>query len=525
MASLQRMAVDAMHGVSTMHNFNTMKISTMKRLFLFVSSLLLSAGLYAQKDIQQLILNTPSDYHYIDFKNYPRRDISLPIGVFDSGTGGLTVFDAIVRFDEYNNKNGAKGADGARDFSSEDFIYLADQANMPYGNYSSVGKTDFLKELILKDAQFLLGQKYYQNTTLASDKKPIKALVIACNTATAYGKEYIEALLKAAQSDLKVIGVIDAGARGALELFDKTENGTIGVFATAGTVASGGYKRAIERYSKELGYQGEIQVFSQGGVGLAEAIDEELNFIDKKATTVRPNYRGPNVKAEASLQIDRQLLKIYNFDFAGYKMLCDAKKVDDCGDLQINSAENYVRYHLVSLLEQMLRSPKAEPMKALILGCTHYPYMTQTIRQVLGELRNYKEKGKYRYRKLLAKEVNLVDPSVNTARELYAYLQAEKLNNPAGSLLNSEFYISVPNTRLPGVGLEPDGTRFTYEYKYGRQLGEGVQYTLTAPFSRQNIPASIAERLNQQIPEVYKLIQQFEQQSPKTKFLRPDERL
>lgn len=480
---------------------------------------------HAQKDIKNLILNSPSDYHYIDFKNYPRKDISLPIGVFDSGTGGLTVFDAIVRFDEYNNKTGAKGADGVKDFTTEDFIYLADQANMPYGNYSSVGKTDFLKELILKDAQFLLGNKYYQNTSMATDKKPIKALVIACNTATAYGKEYIEEMLKEAHSDLKVIGVIDAGARGALELFKKDENGTIGVFATAGTVASGGYKRAIERYSKTLRYAGKIQVFSQGGVGLAEAIDEELNFIDKKATAVRPIYRGPNVKAEASLQIDRQLMKIYNFDFNDYKMLCDAKKVDDCGDLQINSAENYVRYHLVTLLEQMLRNPEVEPMKALILGCTHYPYMTQTIQQVLGELRNYKEKGKFRYRKLLAKEVTLVDPSVNTARELYTYLQAEKLYNTQGSLFNSEFFISVPNTSLPGVGLEPDGTRFTYDYKYSRHPNQGLQYTLTAPFSRQNIPTSIAERLSQQIPEVYKLIQRFEQESTKTRFLRPDERL
>jgi glutamate racemase len=310
-----------------------------------------------------------------------------------------------------------------------------------------------------------------------------------------------------------------------LELFKKDENGTIGVFATAGTVASGGYKRAIERYKKELGYSGNIQVFSQGGVGLAEAIDEELKYIDKKATTVRPTYRGPNVKTEASLQIDRQLMKIYNFDFNAYKMLCDAKRVDDCGDLQINSAENYVRYHLVTLLEQMLRNPEVEPMKAMILGCTHYPYMTQTIQQVLGELREYKEKGKYRYRRLLAKDITLVDPSVNTARELYAHLQAEKLTNSAGSLQNSEFFISVPNTSLPGVGLEPDGTRFTYDYKYGRQVGQGLQYTLTAPFSRQNIPASIAERLNLQIPEVFKLIQVFEKQSPKTRFLRSDERL
>ena len=62
---------------------------------------------------------------------------SQPIGIFDSGTGGLTVFDAIVNFDKYNNKtrNFTSNGDSIRDFNQESFIYLADQANMPYGNY------------------------------------------------------------------------------------------------------------------------------------------------------------------------------------------------------------------------------------------------------------------------------------------------------------------------------------------------------------------------------------------------------
>lgn len=61
---------------------------------------------------------------------------SLPIGVFDSGTGGLTVLEAMLSLDAFNNETGAPGPDGKPDFSREYFQYLADQANMPYGNYA-----------------------------------------------------------------------------------------------------------------------------------------------------------------------------------------------------------------------------------------------------------------------------------------------------------------------------------------------------------------------------------------------------
>jgi hypothetical protein len=56
---------------------------------------------------------------------------SLPIGVFDSGTGGLTVLEAILTLDAFNNRTGQPGADGIPDFKGEHFQYLADQANMP----------------------------------------------------------------------------------------------------------------------------------------------------------------------------------------------------------------------------------------------------------------------------------------------------------------------------------------------------------------------------------------------------------
>jgi len=483
--------------------------------------------LIAQKvAISDVITRDSSSFFYIDFKSYPKIN-TLPIGIFDSGTGGLTVLNAIVKYDQHNNNKTRKdGKDGIPDFKTEDLIYLADQANMPYGNYSSVGKTDLLKEHILKDAQFLLGNNYYSNqsSVYQTNKKNVKVLVIACNTATAYGKEYIEELLKKGGSDIKVIGVIDAGAKGALETFRKDEAGTIGIFATAGTVASNGYINALMRLQQEMSYNGQIKLVSQGGVGLAEAIDEEVAFIDRKAKQPRNEYKGPNINVE-KINIDKTLLDIYHFDFKDFKMLCDAQKVDDCGQLQINSPDNYVRYHLVTLLEKMRQSTNTLPMKTLILGCTHYPFMTEVIHKVLSELRNIKTDGRYRYKHLLAKKVSLIDPATNTAKELYEYLKVAQIQNKKGNLSNSEFYISVPNVENTKVKTEAQGSRLTYDYKYGRVAGEIQEYVRIVPFSKITIPTDVSDRLKIQIPATFKLIQTFDKNNTKTIFLKDSEKL
>ena len=162
--------------------------------------------------------------------------------------------DAIVNYDGFNNQKEINNPDGILDFEKEFFIYLADQANMPYGNYPSLGKTDLLKEHIFKDVQFLLSNKYYQSPgdkKFKTDKLPVKAIVIACNTATAYGMEDIEAFLKKAELDIKVIGVINAGVEGAFENISKDENCSIGVMATEGTVLSNGYLNTINDYQSE----------------------------------------------------------------------------------------------------------------------------------------------------------------------------------------------------------------------------------------------------------------------------------
>jgi glutamate racemase len=476
--------------------------------------------------IEKAMLTDKDNFYHINFEKYPQARKTLPVGVFDSGTGGLTILNALLAFDDFNNETGALGGDGVPDFSKEKFIYLADQANMPYGNYYSQNKSGLLIEHILKDGQFLLSDKYYQHNRSASfkaDKEPVKVIVVACNTATAYGKEHLESFVQRSGANIRIIGVIDAGARGALEVFAKEESGSIGVLATVGTIASKGYKRTLLDLKDELGYTGNIMIFNRGGYGLAEAVDEEKEFIDRKAGAPRANYKGPSWQ-HPDYNIDKALLDVYNFNFSQNQILCDSKNPGECEILQLNAAENYVRYHLVSLMEQMRKAPGAQPLKALLLGCTHYPYLTKEIRTVLGELYNYRKDGAYVYRHLMTDSIKLIDPAVNVAKELYTLMKGQDLFNAAGSADSSEFYISMPNLTNPNVITDSLG-RFTYEYKYGRNEGEVQEYVKMVPFSRQNIPQETLERLSKMIPETYSRITLFNHHNPKTSFLLPQERI
>ena len=477
-------------------------------------------------DIVNTIINDSDSFYHIDFSTYPETDTSLPIGVFDSGTGGLTVLKAIVNYDQNQNSTYQLGSDGELDFNKESFIYLGDQANMPYGNYSKENKVDLLKEHIIKDVQFLMSNKYYSDvndSSVNTDKKLVKLLVIACNTATAYGKDYIEEFVKKANLDIKVIGVIDAGVRGVLETMEKDENGIIGVLATAGTVASKGYHNTILKFKDQLGYKGNIEVFSQGGIGIAEAVDEDANYFNKNLRKPRQDYKGPGL--EGDVKIDKTLFDIYNFDFDNSKMLCDTEKADDCSILQINDAENYVRYHVVTLLENIRKSNTSNQLKSIILGCTHYPYLIDEINLVLNELYNYKDKeGKYLYRKFMVKEIKLVDPAVNTAKELYEHLNKKELFNPNGNIKDSEFYISVANKENKNAIINEEG-RFPYNYKYGRNVGEIQEYVKVVPFNRNNISDDILTRFQKQIPYVYQLMQNFNINNEKTKDLKDKSRI
>ena len=466
------------------------------------------------------ILTNRESFFYLDTQTYPQQDTRLPIGVFDSGTGGLTVLDAILRFDQFENQSHAwtREGDGILDFQEENFIFLADQANMPYGYYSNENKTDLLKEHIIKDVQFLLGDKYYKTGDAASyrtDKSPVKAIVIACNTATAYGKEDIEAFFDRAGLDIHVIGVIDAGVKTALQGFEKNENGCVAIMATAGTVASQGYIRTLNSMKEDMEFTGRITAFQQAGIGLAGAIDGSPDFIDPSATGPRDGYKGPSEDHPVA-KIDPDILKRYNFDWNHHQMLFDGDASRPT-TIQINSVGNYIAYHLVSLMEQIRQAPEANTLKAIILGCTHYPFYTKIFEEKLDELYDYQEEGEYVYRSFMSEHIVLIDPAQNTAKELYDYLEGCNLFNDDG-LSRSEFYISVPNVLNEHIQLDSSG-HFTYAYKYGRDAGDIQEYVKRVPFSKKTISPGVTQRLAEKVPLVFDLIVRFNQSNPKTGYI------
>jgi len=411
-----------------------------------------------------------------------------PIGVFDSGTGGLTVLEAILALDSFNNATGADGSDGVPDFASESFQYLADQANMPYGNYSSVGKVDLLREHIVKCRDFLLGNVYELPTGAQRPKPSAKMIVIACNTATAYGFDDVRA------AGVPVVGVIQAGVQAALQ-YQKRHPGTIGILATAGTIASGGYPRAIQKIAPRQ------PLVSHAAVGLAECIDREWNYFSEKATTVRPEYKGPSLTNKQQ-PIQRSLLPVYRFDASGNKLLRQFDAQGNCIEMQLNDPANYVRYHLVTMLETMKQQRSAPPLNTLLLACTHYPYLRETFVAVLKEL----HEG--RYRDVLAAHVELIDPAVETAKEAYLEMRKRNLQRADGAPSADMFFISIPNTSLKEVRLQPDGW-FAYDYKYGRVAGAKKPYVRYVPFDTKNVSEETYRRIREALPRVSAKLETF----------------
>lgn len=427
-----------------------------------------------------------------------------PIGVFDSGTGGLTVLEAILRIDAFNNVTKKPGADGIPDFQGERFYYLADQANMPYGNYAAEGKTDLLQEHILRSMSFMVRNDQFnvlQNGVFQPQPKElVKMMVVACNTATAYALPEIKQHLG---PSIPVVGVIDAGCKAALA-YQQKDPGTIGIFATVGTVASEGYPNTLRKMAKELRLP-SLSIVSQGGYGLAESIDRDWSFIAENSTGPREDYKGPSLR-NSQYKIDTSLNQVYQFVKSGNSLLCEFDDKGSCTDMQLNDPVNYVRFHLVSLLEKMRKEKYTTPLNTLILGCTHYPYLRDTIASVLKELYEVKTNGQYRYQKVLSSKVELIDPAVETAKEAYVVLQQLPLDKHLTSTTHrysgDRFFIAVPNTDLKEIELQNDGW-FTYKYKYGRVAGVPKQYVRYVPFDRTNISEVTYERFSLALPLTY----------------------
>ncbi len=430
--------------------------------------------------------------YYADYKGYPGLK-SLPVGMFDSGTGGLTVMEQFLFLDSFNNETGEEGPDGIPDFDGEAFIYLADQANMPYGVYPSQGKSDFLRELIIKDALFLTSEPYRT-----------KIVVIACNTATAYGLEDIRWLLERSKTGVRTVGVIEAGVDGAMSLIPSdSKSFAVGVLATVGTISSGGYEDAIYKYAADKAYSGDVRVVNQGGLGFAEAVDSEPDYISGSAQFPRTNYRGPRYNTEDGISCD--LMKLYNFDTTGNALLVSYDESGEVADIQLNSTGNYARFHMVTLLNKHKEQNPGVRMKSVILGCTHYPYLEDTLKKVTEELRMYEENGEKVYASLLAEELHFIDPAINTAKETFRILFEENLLDRSGRGNTLAGFISVPREDLTEESRDESGN-FTFDYKYGRETGSEKPDVRIVPFSYDNINQDNLNRIRERLPLTYSLI-------------------
>ncbi len=444
----------------------------------------------------------------------------LPIGVFDSGIGGLTVLAAILQVDAFNNVTHESGPDGHPDFESERFVYLGDQANMPYGNYPSEEKTDFLQELILKDVVFLLGGRYWPSATARQprhDKPPVKAIVIACNTATAYGLESVRAALNEWQLPIQVIGIVNAGASGAVgAIAEQSGKGVVAVLATVGTCRSEGYIRAIAQKADEAGIMSPT-VVQQGCLGLAGAVEGDPAYISPAKERQAVAYRGPAVSNQIA-PIDPGLIEQYSFEADGL-----LGNPDQPATWRLNSVENYIRYHTASLIESYHRSGDFEPINTVVLACTHFPYYSAEIAESLRRLRYFRDpNGAERYKNLISEHPSFIDPAELAARQLYQTLAESGLlidEHDESNFCLDEFYISVPHPYASIERLSRSGG-FTYQYKYGREPGHlECEYVKRVPITAVNLSHAAREQIRRSMPAVWKRLVVFSQKSPRTRGL------
>ncbi|MBQ8199977.1 MAG: glutamate racemase [Lachnospiraceae bacterium] len=238
-----------------------------------------------------------------------------PIGVFDSGFGGLTVVREIMR-----------------QIPNEKIVYFGDTARVPYGSKSKETVTRFSRQI----THFLQTQN-------------VKTIVVACNTASAYALDELEK-----EIDIPMIGVVKPGAKVAAET---TRNGKVGVIATSATIGSEIYTT----YIKDL--KPEISVTGKACPLFVPLVEEGL-------------LEDPVTDEIAS----RYLLELIDID-----------------------------------------------IDTLILGCTHYPLIRNTIGRVMGD------------------KVTLVNPAYETARELKCLLEEKNLlqdKKPDLGENRYQFYVS-----------------------------------------------------------------------------------
>lgn len=245
------------------------------------------------------------------------KDKSLPIGVFDSGVGGITVLKEIME-----------------QLPGENVIYFGDTARVPYGGKAKMTIVHYSKQIV----SFLQTQK-------------VKAIVIACNTASALALDEIQDKV-----DIPIIGVVRPGAKAARL---KTHNKRIGVIGTKGTIKSGIYPSVLQKE------------------------DERIQVYGRECPLFVPLVEEGWQEDPVTLEISRRYLEELT------------QKDIDC----------------------------------LILGCTHYPLLVNTLQRVLPS------------------KVELINPAYETAKALGELLEEKDMKN-LSSKGSYQFYVSDEDSIL-----------------------------------------------------------------------------
>ena len=245
-----------------------------------------------------------------------------PIGVFDSGIGGLTVVHEIKKL-----------------LPGENVIYFGDTARVPYGTKSK----DTVTRFSVENVEFLM-------------KHNVKIIVVACNTASSLSLDFLKLCFK-----VPVIGVIAPGARMAVS---STRNNRIGVIGTRATVSSGAYEKAVKDISQST------KVFSHSCPLFVPLVEE--GWTEKNVT--------------------------------------------------------------VSVAQEYLKPFKKSGVDTLILGCTHYPLLKNTIQKVMG------------------KDVMLINSAREIAKEAKAVLDADGILNKSRGDKKYKFFVSDEPLRFAKMG-------------------------------------------------------------------------
>ena len=238
---------------------------------------------------------------------------SRPIGVFDSGLGGLTVLKELEK-----------------ELPNESFVYFGDTGRVPYGTKSNA----IIRQYALQDEKFLLS-------------KNVKYIIAACGTVSAVASDTSKEL------PVKFMGVVENAAKDAVS---KTKNKKIGVIGTAATINNKAYEKYISKYCPEAEV---ISVACPLFVPLVES-----GWISKDDIVVR------------------------------------------------TTAKRY----LESIIEKRVDT--------LILGCTHYPILSEIIEEIMG------------------KEVTLINAGVSTAKAVKKELKSLNILNCDKGKTTREFYVS-----------------------------------------------------------------------------------